>query len=41
MIPFREKFWKQFGGGPDEELRKRMDPEFCSVLPRIAGPCFL
>jgi arylsulfatase len=24
--PFKELFWKQFGGGPDEELRKQMDP---------------
>ena len=26
--PFKERYWKQFGGGPDEALRKRMDPEF-------------
>jgi arylsulfatase A-like enzyme len=26
--PFKERFWKQFGGEPDEALRKRMDPEF-------------
>jgi arylsulfatase A-like enzyme len=24
--PFKEAYWKQFGGGPDEVLRKRMDP---------------
>jgi arylsulfatase len=24
--PFKELFWKQFGGGPDEELKRRMDP---------------
>jgi arylsulfatase len=24
--PFKELYWKQFGGGPDEELRKFMDP---------------
>jgi arylsulfatase len=24
--PFKEAYWKQFGGGPDEALRQRMDP---------------
>lgn len=24
--PFKELYWKQFGGGPDEELRRFMDP---------------
>lgn len=24
--PFKELYWKQFGGGPDEARRKRMDP---------------
>jgi arylsulfatase A-like enzyme len=24
--PFKKLYWKQFGGGPDEELRKKMDP---------------
>ncbi|MFZ5830502.1 MAG: sulfatase-like hydrolase/transferase, partial [Planctomycetota bacterium] len=24
--PFKELYWKQFGGGPDAELLKRMDP---------------
>jgi len=24
--PFKEQFWKQFGGGPSEELRRLMDP---------------
>ncbi|HEX5102801.1 MAG TPA: arylsulfatase [Pirellulaceae bacterium] len=24
--PFKALYWKQFGGGPDEALRKRMDP---------------
>jgi arylsulfatase A-like enzyme len=24
--PFKELYWKQFGGGPDEQLFKRMDP---------------
>jgi len=24
--PFKELYWKQFGGGPDEELLKQMDP---------------
>lgn len=25
--PFKADYWKQFGGGPDEALRKQMDPE--------------
>lgn len=25
--PFKERYWKQFGGGPDETLQKMMDPE--------------
>ncbi|MBI5397168.1 MAG: arylsulfatase [Verrucomicrobia bacterium] len=24
--PFKEQYWKQFGGGPDEEMLKEMDP---------------
>ena len=24
--PFKELYWKQFGGAPDEALRQRMDP---------------
>ena len=24
--PYKELYWKQFGGGPDEALRKLMDP---------------
>ena len=26
MNPFKERYWKQFGGGPDDALRKQMDP---------------
>jgi arylsulfatase len=26
MNPMKELYWKQFGGGPDEALLKRMDP---------------
>ena len=26
MNPFKVLYWKQFGGGPNEALRKRMDP---------------
>jgi arylsulfatase len=26
--PFKELYWKQFGGGPDEALLRRMDPSF-------------
>jgi len=25
--PFKERYWKQFGGGPSPELRRRMDPK--------------
>ncbi len=25
--PFKERYWKQFGGGPDEALLKQMDPK--------------
>ena len=25
--PMKELYWKQFGGGPDEKLLKRMEPE--------------
>lgn len=24
--PYKELYWKQFGGGPDEKLRRQMDP---------------
>jgi hypothetical protein len=24
--PFKALYWKQFGGGPDEKLRRQMDP---------------
>ena len=24
--PFKELYWKQFGGGPDAEMRRQMDP---------------
>jgi arylsulfatase len=24
--PFKERYWKQFGGGPDEALLQQMDP---------------
>jgi arylsulfatase A-like enzyme len=26
MNPFKELYWKQFGGGPDQRLLRRMDP---------------
>jgi len=38
--PFKGLYWKQFGGGPDEELRRHMDPD--SARPKAnnkrAGP---
>jgi arylsulfatase len=27
MNPMKELYWQQFGGGPDEKLLKRMNPE--------------
>jgi len=30
--PFKELYWKQLGGGPTEELRRRMDPELSPQL---------
>lgn len=30
--PFKELYWKQFGGGPDEALRRRMDPSSAPEL---------
>ena len=30
MNPMKELYWKQFGGGPDEDLLKRMDPASAS-----------
>jgi len=27
MNPMKELYWKQFGGGPDEAMLKRMDPQ--------------
>jgi len=27
MNPMKELYWKQFGGGPDEAMLKRMDPK--------------
>lgn len=33
--PFKELYWKQFGGGPDAELLKKMDPS--SVVPPRAS----
>ena len=29
--PFKSLYWKQFGGGPDDALRRQMDP---SIQPR-------
>jgi arylsulfatase len=31
MNPFKELYWKQFGGGPDERLLDRMNPEKASA----------
>lgn len=35
--PFKERYWQQFGGGPDEALRKQMDPAQ-AVPKKAAGP---
>ncbi|MDX2035634.1 MAG: arylsulfatase [Isosphaeraceae bacterium] len=41
MNPFKELWWRQYGGGPDEELRARMDPSSPRnrqfLLPRDRG----
>ena len=29
--PFKERYWRQFGGGPDEALSKLMDPARSSI----------
>lgn len=38
--PFKERYWKQFGGGPDEALRRRMDPLSGDGIPKneVAKP---
>ena len=37
MNPFKELYWKQFGGGPDEALRRQMDPANASRLDQPRG----
>lgn len=36
--PFKERYWKQFGGGPDEALRLRMDPSHGAGTAAKAAP---
>ncbi len=36
--PFKERYWKQFGGGPDEALRKQMDPDQAAPAKKAARP---
>ena len=38
MNPFKELYWKQFGGGPDEALRRQMDPANISEGAKRANP---
>ncbi len=33
MNPFKALYWKQFGGGPDEALLRRMDPDAAAEEP--------
>lgn len=35
--PFKELYWKQFGGGPDEALKSRMDPSSPDGAPKAKG----
>lgn len=37
MNPMKALYWKQFGGGPDEALRRLMDPEFSSYYQAAAS----
>jgi arylsulfatase len=32
--PFKERYWKQFGGGPSPEELKQMDPTRTDIGPR-------
>lgn len=34
--PFKELYWKQFGGGPDEQLLKQMDPANIGLIEKAA-----
>jgi arylsulfatase A-like enzyme len=38
MNPFKERYWKQFGGGPDADLLKKMDPSAQSGAPPTKKP---
>jgi len=31
--PFKELYWKQFGGAPDEDLLRKMDPSAAAAKP--------
>ena len=36
--PFKELYWKQFGGGPDAETLRRMDPAARTKRPKAKSP---
>ena len=38
MNPMKELYWKQFGGGPTEQMLKRMDPTQANDDEAAAGP---
>ena len=38
MNPMKELYWKQFGGGPDEAMLKRMDPNKGVVGDEVSTP---
>ena len=38
MNPMKELYWKQFGGGPDAALLKRMDPNSLISGKKKASP---
>ena len=38
MNPLKELYWKQFGGGPDEAMLRKMDPTKNSAGENEAAP---
>lgn len=36
--PFKALYWKQFGGGPDEEMRRQMDPSAAAKRAKSKSP---
>ena len=36
--PFKAQYWKQFGGGPSEEMKRKMDPEAATTVNKERKP---